>query len=48
MEYLIFWKGYLAHEATWEPEENLANAPEKVAEYYRRIRANASLKVGSM
>ena len=37
MEYLIFWKGYLAQEATSELEENLANAQKKVAEYYRRI-----------
>ena len=48
IEYLIFWKGYPVHEANWKPEENLANAPEKVAEYYRRIGGNASLKVGSM
>ena len=48
IEYLIFWKGYPVHEATWEPEENLANAPKKVAEYYKRIEGTASLKVGSM
>ena len=23
LEYLVFWKGYPAHEATWEPVENL-------------------------
>ena len=48
IEYLIFWKGCPAHEATWEPEENVANAPEKIAEYYKRMEGNASLKVGSM
>ena len=46
--YLIFWKGYPAHEVTWEPEENLVNAPEKLVENYKRIEGNASLKVGSM
>ena len=25
-EYSILWKGYLGHEMTWEPEENVANA----------------------
>ena len=48
IEYLVFWKGYPVHEMTWEPEENLANAQEKVADYYKRIEGNASLKVGSM
>ena len=48
IEYLVFWKGYPTHEMTWEPEENLANVQEKVADYYRRIEGNASLKVGSM
>ena len=47
-EYLVFWEGYPAHEATWEPEENLENAPEKVAEYYRRIEVNAFSKEGRL
>ena len=46
MEYLIVWKGYPAHEMTWEPEENVANAPEKISDYYRRIEGNASPKEG--
>ena len=25
-EYLVLWKGYAAHEATWEPLSNLGNA----------------------
>ena len=25
--YLVLWKGYPLHEATWEPESHLANAP---------------------
>ena len=24
--YLVLWKGYPLHEATWEPESHLANA----------------------
>ena len=40
-EYLVFWEGYPAHEATWEPEDNLQNAQEKLAEYYGRIEDNA-------
>ena len=47
-EYLVFWEGYPAHEATWEPEGNLENAPEKVAEYYRRIEVNAFSKEGRL
>ena len=26
IEYLILWKGYPAHDMTWEPEENVVNA----------------------
>ena len=48
IEYLVFWKGYPAHEATWEPEENVQNAPEKIAEYYRRVEDNTVSKGGSM
>ena len=48
IEYLIFWKGYPAHEMTWEPEENVENAQEKAVEYYKRIEGNASLKAGRM
>ena len=48
IEYLIFWKGYPAHEMTWEPEENVKNAPEKIAEYYGRIEGNTSPKEGRM
>ena len=44
IEYLIFWKGYLAHEMTWEPMENVKNAQEKIAEYYGHVEGNASLK----
>ena len=30
----------------WEPEENVANAQEKIVDYYKRVKANASLKEG--
>ena len=48
IEYLIFQKGYLAHEMTWELEENVRNAQEKIAEYYRGIEGKASPKQGRM
>ena len=48
IQYLIFWKGYPTYEMTWEPEENVKNAQEKIAEYYRRIEGNASPKEGRM
>ena len=48
IEYLTFWKGYLAHEMTSEPEENVKNAPKKIAEYYGRIEGNTSPKEVSM
>ena len=28
---------------TWEPEDNIANAPEKIEEYFGRVEGNASL-----
>ena len=46
LEYLVFWTGYPAHEATWEPEENLQNAQEKLQQYYQRIEGNAENKEG--
>ena len=32
-QYLIKWKGYPLHDATWEPAVNLTNAQEKVQEF---------------
>jgi len=36
LEYLVHWCGYDINERTWEPAENLANAPQKVQEFHRR------------
>jgi len=47
-EYLVFWEGYPAHEATWEPEDNLQNAQEKLKENYGRIEDNAQFKEGRL
>jgi hypothetical protein len=33
--YLIPWKGYGPEHNSWEPEANVANAPEKLAEYWK-------------
>ena len=34
--YLVAWKGYPVQYNSWEPEKNVVNAPEEVAEYWRR------------
>ena len=38
-QYLVQWKGYPLHEATWEPASHLTNVGELLAEYLRRVRA---------
>ena len=36
VEYLVLWKGYPIHEATWLPERNLVNSRDLVDDYERR------------
>jgi hypothetical protein len=36
LEYLVHWYGYDINERTWEPAENLTNAPQKVQEFHQR------------
>jgi hypothetical protein len=35
LQYLVRWKGFSPADDTWEPERNVANAPEKLAEFHR-------------
>jgi Chromo (CHRromatin Organisation MOdifier) domain len=35
-DYLIKWKGYTTSENSWEPEWNLSNTKELLAEYKKR------------
>ena len=37
-QYLVLWKGYPLHEATWEPASHLTNAGELFADYLYRVR----------
>jgi hypothetical protein len=34
--YLVSWKGYPMEEASWEPEDHLANAKQIIAEFEER------------
>jgi hypothetical protein len=36
-QYLVKWVGYPAWEATWEAEENLEGAQEKMSQFRRRV-----------
>jgi hypothetical protein len=36
--FLVRWEGYTREHDSWEPEENLENAQDKIAEFYARIR----------
>jgi hypothetical protein len=33
-QFLVYWKGHLEHEATWEPLSHLAGSQELVKEYW--------------
>ena len=35
--YLVAWKGYGPEHNSWEPEENVVNSPELVADYWKRL-----------
>jgi hypothetical protein len=37
LSYFIFWKGYGQEHNSWEPEANVANAPDVIGEYWQRI-----------
>jgi hypothetical protein len=45
-QYLVKWLGYPLHDATWEPVENLKNAPEKLKEF--ELMRTSNLKEGRM
>jgi hypothetical protein len=44
--YLVKWKGYPLHDATWEPVENLKNTIEKVKEF--ELTRTSNFKKGGM
>ena len=47
-EFLVKWLGYGIEHNTWEPEENVINAPERITEYWAAVRSrNLPPVVGS-
>ena len=42
--YLVAWKGYELHEATWEPEVNLSNCQDLLAEYLLRLQRQEAIQ----
>jgi chromodomain-containing protein len=43
LQYLVHWKGYPREEDTWEPEENVIHAKEKVEKFHHRNLLRPSL-----
>ena len=43
-EYLVAWKGYELHEATWEREANLTHCSDLLAEYLLRLQRQDAIK----
>jgi len=35
LHYLVLWSGYRYNHTSWEPAENLKNAPDVVADFHR-------------
>ena len=40
VEYLVKWKDYPIHEATWEPADHLANAKDAIRTFLSRTTSN--------
>jgi hypothetical protein len=41
-EYLVQWKGYPAHDATWEPAQNLSNSASFISDYLKTTTPQSS------